>query len=275
MPGTNVNMVNPNTTSIYTVTGSFTTGANCSTMQTIAVEVFQPTIAISAASSVCPGAAVTLSAGPGNGYIWSTGSIFQTISLNPTITAVYSVSATVSSTAQLSCPATNSVQVTVYPKPSVTASASRSEICRGEKITLTADGAENYEWSNNAGSGAVVSFSTNLVTTLNLSVIGTDNKGCGDTAFVAIKVNSCTGINEFSNNKLRLYPNPNNGQFVIESEVNLELELSNELGQLIRTLKLDAGNSHKVSISDLPAGIYFIRSTASENQFRQKVIVNK
>lgn len=72
----------------------------------------------------------------------------------------------------------------VLPTPSVTISATSSNICIGDQVTLTATGANNYQWNNGVTNNqAFTPNQSNLYT-----VIGTNNQGCTDTASIQIDV---------------------------------------------------------------------------------------
>jgi hypothetical protein len=90
-------------------------------------------------------------------------------------------------------------------------------------------------------------------------VTGTDANGCKGTGTVQVKVNTCTGISELSNqNGLTIYPNPNHGEFTIElvSANNTYITITNVLGQIIKTQKAELINQINLSLFD--KGIYFI-----------------
>jgi hypothetical protein len=66
-----------------------------------------------------------------------------------------------------------------------------------------------------------------------------------------------------------LFPNPNNGTFLVRGNTQEKIQVSNELGQVIREFTLDAGNSFTAEISGLKTGIYFVNGTVT----RTKVVV--
>jgi hypothetical protein len=72
-----------------------------------------------------------------------------------------------------------------------------------------------------------------------------------------------------------IYPNPNSGEFMISSQKDLHLVLVTELGQEVRSFDLKDSNSHRVSVSDLAAGIYFIVASGSEGNISRKIVVQK
>lgn len=105
----------------------------------------------------------------------------------------------------------------------------------------------------------------------------TDGFGCTGTAVFSATVSSCSGIEENTSNTnhYAVYPNPNNGSFAIKAGNNMALALLNDMGQLIRVIKLDEINSYSLSIYDLPAGVYFLSGQSNSQLTRQKVIVTK
>ncbi len=105
-----------------------------------------------------------------------------------------------------------------------------------------------------------------------------DANGCVNGATVQIAVKPCTGITEqtANSNLITVYPNPNNGEFLVSSDMALELTLINELGQIIQKISLSEFNGFKQEIKGIDNGIYFV-SFVSENQqkINQKVIILK
>jgi hypothetical protein len=59
--------------------------------------------------------------------------------------------------------------------------------------------------------------------------------------------------------RLTVYPNPNQGQFVIESQWPGEFELINAVGQVVDRFTLGADSGLSYEVKDLRAGVYFVR----------------
>ena len=264
--------LNPTSSGTYSCTG---TASNCSSTQTIDVAVFDPTLSITGSASLCEGVTSTLAVSGGGTYTWSTGSNFANTNITPTSTSVYTVSALTSS-GSITCPSTASFQVVVKPNPTVTVVASRTVMCKGETIDLTASGASNYVWSNTTTTSNSIVVTSSLITTLNYTVTGTNTQGCSTSTTVLIKVNSCNAIKESTNggNQLSIYPNPNSGNFTIAYASAIELNLVNELGQLVKTISLNSTNNFQASVSNLAKGIYFVTGQKSNTPINQKLIVN-
>ncbi|NBY10712.1 MAG: hypothetical protein EBQ77_06900, partial [Sphingobacteriia bacterium] len=130
-----------------------------------------PTISITGASTLCSGQTVTLQANGLNTYSWSTGSNSNSIIITPSVSTNYSLNGYSAE----NCSATPIIYpVTVYSLPLVTISGTNAN-CSGTQISLSANGANTYTWSNN-----IVGSSITITPTLNstYSVNGTDNNGC-------------------------------------------------------------------------------------------------
>jgi hypothetical protein len=131
-------------------------------------------------------------------------------------------------------------------------------------------------------SGGVSYFTTWQVKTVNLSAyIGScvtlqvtvgDCDGWahyGYCFFDAICDNS-TNIQSRDKKKstIRIYPNPSNGEFKIESDKDEEITITDGTGRVVRTYKLTPSNNNIV-ITGLSSGIYFV----SAENFREKIVV--
>ncbi|CAN5338658.1 hypothetical protein BH09BAC5_BH09BAC5_06690 [soil metagenome] len=178
-PATDMPLVN----TTYTVTGS--TPSGCSGTATVAITVSpSPTVtASSSASTVCAGDAVALSASGSLTYNWQPINVSGSpIIDNPTATVNYTVTGTDAN----GCTGTDVVTVTVNPLPIVTGTASSNAVCTGTTITLTATGANTYNWQPINASGSIVSDTP--VSSITYTVTGTDANGCigTDTADVIV-----------------------------------------------------------------------------------------
>ena len=129
-----------------------------------------PTPTVSASSlQACTGQTVTLTSTTADTYLWSTGETTQSITVNATGTF------TVTTTNTDACNGvgtSNPVTVTFNTvTPTVTASATQA--CSGEVVTLTSTAADSYAWSNGATTQSIqVSASGNY------SVITTNTDAC-------------------------------------------------------------------------------------------------
>ncbi len=73
-----------------------------------------------------------------------------------------------------------------------------------------------------------------------------------------------TGINELKNyQKIKIYPNPNNGKFIIECDEAIEIQIFDLLGKEILTQNVS--NKTNIDLSGQPKGIYFVKVIGKEN----------
>jgi len=272
-PSTAVNVVNPTTASIYTVTGAGSNG--CGATQTITVNVLASNVLVSTpAASICSGGSTTLSATGANTYVWTgVGSSNGNAVVFPTTTTIYTVTAT-TTIPGLNCQSSNTITITVFNNPTVTIVATKSIVCKNDaNVVLTGNGAITYTWSTTTVS---TSISVHPQSTTTYTVSGKDANGCESVGSKIITVNSCNGIGELVgiDKGILVYPNPSNGVFEITSNSEMSLRLINELGQEIRTIKLSSENDYKVSVSDLSNGVYFVVGQNGTGKINQKIVVN-
>ncbi|MBL7922435.1 MAG: T9SS type A sorting domain-containing protein [Bacteroidia bacterium] len=172
------------------------------------------------------------------------------------------------------CPATaQSLTVNIINTPTVTASTNVPILCVGIGLsaTLTASGANTYSWNTSSTNTSIV-VSPSTPTTY--TVTGFLN-GCSNTSTITQATAVCMGVekNQNVNAILSIYPNPNTGEFVIETNENVQLKLMNELGQVIRTISTNDSANKKTVINCLSKGIYFINGNMNGKAINEKIIV--
>jgi predicted transcriptional regulator len=181
--GTNaVVAVSPNTTTTYTVT--VTNGSGCTDSESVTVTVNTPPIAsVSGVLTICRGNSTALTASGASNYIWSDNlGSNAVITVSPATTSSYTVTITDNN----GCTDTETVSVFVNTLPTASISGTTT-ICSGKSTTLTASGADIYNWSNNLGSSASIIVSP--ASSNNYTVTVTNSNGCSDTETVSVTVN--------------------------------------------------------------------------------------
>ncbi len=105
----------------------------------------------------------------------------------------------------------------------------------------------------------------------------TDVYGCSNSAIMTLTVNNCNGIEEnlFSLYQLELFPNPAQGSFTIKSAVNLDVNILNDLGQMVKQVSLSSDNNYSSSVADLSPGIYFINVSGQSSTLTKKIVLLK
>jgi hypothetical protein len=145
-----------------------------------------------------------------------------------------------------------------------------------------------YNWANNFNCAGIFS-----VKHLNISSLGEIYSsgffyGTADFDFSAT-TNTLTSLSQFlfiakyngslatsvqqldASTQFNVYPNPNNGEFTIQSKMADVVNITNELGQIIETIELNQQNNFSYKVSQLSSGIYFLVGKT----IKQKVVVTK
>jgi gliding motility-associated-like protein len=128
----------------------------------------------STVQQICPGESVTLTASGGATYNWTTltgnGNTQVVSPANTTVYQVYAVGAN-------GCVSANPATITIVVGPPVAIlAASKSKICAGESVTLTATGGVTYEWIGLPGNGSTQVVSPTATTTYSVFALG--GNGC-------------------------------------------------------------------------------------------------
>lgn len=159
----------PTAETTYTLTGTSASGCASGNSATISISVnASPTVDISTSNTViCQGGVVTLTASGAGTYNWNTGASGAVLTDTPTADKFYSVIGIDAN----GCKDTATFNVTVYTN-SVVSIAGRHEVCKGEPLTLTANGGTNYSWSTGDHSTAITySYDTNTLVTVNVGSV--------------------------------------------------------------------------------------------------------
>ena len=146
-----------------------------------------PSILTSGATSFCEGGSVVLQSGSPTGNVWNNGASSQEILVSQSGEfSVRTIAAGCSSAVSAI------VSVVVNPNPTVSAGTDQT-INLGQSASLTATGADQYQWSPLAGlipsNGTGASVLASPVNTTLYFVTGTTANGCVDTDSVLVTVN--------------------------------------------------------------------------------------
>lgn len=181
-------IVNPNTTTTYSVTGTSANGCTSVASTTITVNPV-PTLTITNSSPfICLGETSTLtvnSSVSGSLFHWSNGATTSSITVSPTSSTIYMVTAT----SPEGCIGTAQTSVVVRPLPSLSITSSASEICNGASATLNVTSGipgTTFLWSTGS---TLPSINVNPSTTTTYTVTGTSPQGCIGNTSSSIIVN--------------------------------------------------------------------------------------
>lgn len=130
-----------------------------------------PVVSAGADVAICTGNSTVLTASGATTYSWSTGETTASITVDPTTNTTYTVTGF-----NGACSATDSVDVTVYPLPTVSISGTLT-YCVGASTTLDAGaGFASYSWSSGETSQTISATAGNYTVTV------TDSNGCSNTS---------------------------------------------------------------------------------------------
>jgi hypothetical protein len=220
-----------------------------------------PTVSANAsATSVCQGNQVTLTGSGAASYVWDNG-VTNGVAFEPSATTTYTVTGTDAN----GCSNTAQITITVNPLPNVTVSNNANT------LTVNQAGA-TYQWIDCNNNNAPISGATNQsftpTTSGSYAVVVTLN-GCVDTS--ACQTITITGLDIQASSKLpfSIYPNPNRGNFTIQSTKGGVFELIDVTGKVINTYTIT--NTQQTVNENIPAGMYFVRE--KESGTIQKLVV--
>jgi hypothetical protein len=144
-------------------------------------------------------------------------------------------------------------------------------------VTLTATGATSYTWNKGAnvvGNGNSIAVTVTVTGFHMYGVTGVSAEGCSNTSSVSVIVNACNAIGEIGVSKaFHVYPNPSSGQVTILGTSPISLTITDELGRVIRTIRLSASNEYRMTVDHLAAGVYFV--VGNDGLSRERIVVTK
>ncbi|MDA7803485.1 gliding motility-associated C-terminal domain-containing protein [Crocinitomix sp.] len=174
--------LSPGTFAYYVEGTNTLTGCSSSDYIYVTVTALPDVIASADDEEVCEGEEVTLTGSGALTFYWDLGVTDGVPFVPPMGTTTY----TVTGNSYVGCSNTATIDITVYPIPEVTASASDTEVCEGEEVILTGIGADTYTWDLGVVDGEA--FVPDGLGTITYTVIGTNGPGCEGTATIDITV---------------------------------------------------------------------------------------
>jgi hypothetical protein len=110
-------------------------------------------------------------------------------------------------------------------------------------------------------------------------VIGDEN-GCSSQSSIDAIL---SGIDEPDNSWMGIYPNPSNGNFMIEllnGQItgDVKIQIHNTLGQVVFSSEEEISSpdwKKEIDVHEVAAGIYFIELKTENNFIKKKIILSK
>lgn len=139
-------------------------------------------------------------------------------------------------------------------------------------------GYASYIWSTGDTSHAISIDSSDVNVGLNtISVTVMNNAGCSSTVDKDIYVNDDTGLkNKSQNTEISIYPNPNDGKFIINiPEITSgELKIISSQGKLIYSESIQQQRTRKLlNLNGISAGVYYIKLIHEQGVVTKNLII--
>jgi hypothetical protein len=264
--------VTPQNSGVYIVTGTTNSVSQNDTV-TIALDAFSlthPQISTNGPSTFCTGADVVLTSAQANSYHWTTGSTSQTCSVSQT--GIYRVTLTDAN----NCTAVSDSEIiTVNSLPNVSVQPNSDTLCNtANPLQLTGSPAGGT-FTGNGITGNQFSPATAGSGLHGITYVYTDNNGCTDSASAAIEVTICTSIQKLEESSLVVYPNPSVDEFNIYGIASdaVSMQLFDETGKLLEQGQYAPNqNRLKLSLSNLPSGIYLVVLSNSQTRLKKTLV---
>lgn len=262
----------PTTTTTYTVT--VTDGNGCSNPDVVIITVISlPSVSFSGLNTIyCENASpVILTGSPSGGTFDGIGIVGN--QFNPSA-GVGTYSITYFYTDGNGCTNLLSQDVTVSSLPTVSFSGLGSNYCIDDPpITLVG-----------SPSGGIFSGVGITGDQFNPADIGiqtiiytyTDSNGCMDSSNQDVTIDICTGVNKTIVKDFLLFPNPNNGKFILKIIMhgNIEISITDIVGQRVffESFEYEGDYRREFNMEKYDAGIYLLQIKTNSSEITKRII---
>ena len=269
-----------------TFTVAVSDGVDTTYASTPEITVFaRPSVQLGNDTAVCGDNTLILDAGSflNVTYLWSTGETTQTIELDSAGMGLGTFDYWVEVMNENNCPGMDTIQVTYAAYPEVSLGPDTT-LCNHNTLMLDAGDHPNaaFLWSTGETTQIIeIDGETAGIGTHEYWVEVTSEHYCSNTGTINITFKDCTGINELGSlSKLNVYPNPSNGEFVIEFNADepqkLSIKIYNANGSLVYTIdELNFTGQYKenINLNNVSDGIYTIFISDKENVITRRVVI--
>lgn len=269
-----------NTTIVYTATNICGTTQN---NKTIEVGIPGSAGTITGVDSVCQGSSITLTSTVLGG-VWTSSNASATVNVDGVVTGV-----TGGTRDTLSYTVTDGFGSSVVTKviyvnrpPVITVTGPTGVIAMGTLYTLVATPAGGH-WVSLRDS-AVTFISANSFVAVKgdtTMLVYTVSNTCGtskDTFYVNLPDFTAVQNVATNNNVMTVFPNPNNGSFVLNIASNVKetahVVISNMVGAVVNEMDVVTNNNATVTLAQ-PAGVYFVSAVTANGKYTARVVVAK
>lgn len=220
--------------------------------------------------NICLGDSDTMYVSGAMLYNWSSGGVSTMEIVTPAATTAYTVYGLDAN----GCTDTDTLTIIVN-NPTATLSLPLDTACTmGGSIALSGESPLGGTWSGTAVTGnsfdpAVAGVGMHAVTYLY-----TDVNGCSASATDSIWVDLCSGISSIDAGVINVYPNPSNGEFVLELNIGeSQVTVYDALGQIVVSERKTTG-THRMQLTT--CGVYkLVVESASGERITKTIIVQQ
>lgn len=171
--------------------------------------------------------------------------------------------------------------VTVEPGDNFTIDLGNdTTICLNQELLLFGPAGAEYEWQDGSENQFFLVDASELGPGEYLiEVNGVDDLDCEDSDQILVTVDDCiSSVGDLSRSQIALYPNPAKGKFVCDFGVETYLksiEITDSRGRVVAGKSINGSLSEStLDISELKAGLYFVRISAENDEVVKKLVVD-
>ncbi|KAB1063343.1 T9SS type A sorting domain-containing protein, partial [Salibacter halophilus] len=257
----------------------FTDSNGCLNSDSGTVEVLSnPSVSLGSDIDICEGLQDTLVATGASTYTWSTGSQTNSIIVSPMNDTSYSVVGEGSN----GCLGSDTIDVTVLESPQVELNEIDT-VCADTVFSIDAgSGYSSYLWNNGETTQSIDVGPFVQDTGYSYVVVVQNSAGCSGIDTVSFAVIDCdpSGIITEDPRSVRLYPNPSNGVFTVESEDwygDAKVEVISSTGVLVHKSNISDQSYWKkrFDLSEASNGVYFFTIKTPTKVFQKRIIINR
>ena len=167
------------------------------------------------------------------------------------------------------CDSTVTTTMTITPKPALTIASSLTDntLCSYDdatQLTATPVGGtfSGSGMTDDSFDPSGLLIGSHLITYSYTDVVS----GCSNSATLYMVIDGCLEIQEATLEGVLVYPNPNNGEFIVEGlEVGAIVEVVDEKGRVIYSQNVDE-NTMNFNLKNVSYGKYFLKSSKDEKE---------
>ena len=157
---------------------------------------------------------------------------------------------------------------------------SDTTICLTQVLSVSSPMYDSYLWSTGNNSQTIQLFGNVLGLGQHEIYVTVDQDGCtGTSNSFVLTVDACAGISELGNLTIEVYPNPSNGQIVLDINGDSEgfaLTVVDVNGKLVYSERIASVNSNlrkAIDLSTLSKGMYFLKLEDGTESIARKLII--